>query len=85
MVPDAPTSVPATIRSVDCKTYPLAATVSPVNALSREITIGNLVVRNQHEIRGIIRGLSATGVDIGFVPRQHGFAPLEVASHSNGF
>ena len=28
------------MRSVDCKTYPLAATVNPVNALSSEITIG---------------------------------------------
>ena len=40
IVPDAPTRVPATISSVDCRTYPLAATVNPVNALSNEITIG---------------------------------------------
>ena len=40
MVPDAPTNVPATIRSVACRTYPLAATVRPVNAFNSEITIG---------------------------------------------
>ena len=40
IVPEAPTSVPATISSVDCRTYPLAATVSPVNAFNSEITIG---------------------------------------------
>ena len=40
IVPDAPTSVPAMIKSVDCRTYPLAATVRPVKALRSEITIG---------------------------------------------
>ena len=39
-VPDAPTSVPATSSRVLDSTYPPAATVSPVNALSSEMTIG---------------------------------------------
>jgi len=40
IVPDAPTNVPAMISNVESKTYPLAATVKPVKALSNEITIG---------------------------------------------
>ena len=40
IVPEAPTNVPATINKVDCNTYPLAATVKPVNAFNNEITIG---------------------------------------------
>src|SRR3954451_13872738 len=39
-VPDAPTSVPATNSSTLLRTYPLAATVRPVNALRSEITMG---------------------------------------------
>ncbi len=39
-VPDAPTSVPATIRAKFPRTNPLAATARPVNAFSREITTG---------------------------------------------
>ena len=40
MVPDAPTSVPATTSSTLSSTMPDAATARPVNALSSEITIG---------------------------------------------
>ena len=40
IVPDAPTSVPATISKVLSSTYPDAATVRPVNAFSNEITTG---------------------------------------------
>ena len=39
-VPDAPTSVPATIKAKLLRTNPLAATESPVKALRREITTG---------------------------------------------
>ena len=39
-MPDAPTSVPATISKVLSSTYPDAATVRPVNAFSSEITTG---------------------------------------------
>src|SRR3954447_6669492 len=39
-VPDAPTSVPATMSSVVRSTAPLAATASPVNAFSSEMTTG---------------------------------------------
>ncbi|CAB5009889.1 unannotated protein [freshwater metagenome] len=40
IVPEAPTSVPAIINRTESSTYPLAATVRPVNALRSEITIG---------------------------------------------
>ena len=40
IVPDAPTSVPATTSSTLPSTRPDAATARPVNALSSEITIG---------------------------------------------
>ena len=40
IVPDAPTKVPAMMSRVESRTYPLAATVKPVKALSSEITIG---------------------------------------------
>ena len=40
MVPEAPTSVPATTSSTLPSTRPDAATARPVNALSSEITIG---------------------------------------------
>ena len=40
IVPDAPTRVPAIINKTESRTYPLAATVRPVNALRSEITMG---------------------------------------------
>ena len=39
-VPDAPTSMPLTIRTFECSTKPVAAAASPVNAFSSEITTG---------------------------------------------
>ena len=39
-LPEAPTSVPATIRAKLLSVNPLAATASPVNAFSSEITTG---------------------------------------------
>ena len=39
-VPDAPTSIPLTIRTFECRTNPVAAAASPVNAFRSEITTG---------------------------------------------
>ena len=39
-VPEAPTSAPATIRTLLWRTKPVAEAASPVNALSSEITTG---------------------------------------------
>ena len=39
-VPEAPTSAPATIRTLLCSTKPVAEAASPVKALSSEITTG---------------------------------------------
>ncbi len=39
-VPDAPTSIPATMRTVESSTKPVAEAARPVNALSSEITTG---------------------------------------------
>ena len=39
-VPDAPTRAPATIRTLLCRTKPVAEAASPVNALRSEITTG---------------------------------------------
>ena len=39
-VPDAPTSIPATIRTLFSSSKPPSATAMPVNALSSEITTG---------------------------------------------
>ena len=40
MLPEAPTSVPATIKAKLLSVNPLAATARPVNALSSEMTTG---------------------------------------------
>ena len=40
MVPDAPTSIPLTIRTLFSSSNPVAAAASPVNAFSSEITTG---------------------------------------------
>src|SRR6266545_3131838 len=39
-VPDAPTSIPLTISTFECRTKPVAAAASPVNAFSNEMTTG---------------------------------------------
>ncbi len=39
-VPDAPTSIPLTISTFECRTNPVAAAASPVNAFRSEITTG---------------------------------------------
>ena len=39
-VPDAPTSMPLTISTFECRTNPVAAAARPVNAFSSEITTG---------------------------------------------
>ena len=39
-MPEAPTSAPLTIRTLLCRTKPVAAAASPVNAFRSEITTG---------------------------------------------
>ena len=39
-VPEAPTSIPLTIRTFECSTKPVAAAANPVNAFRSEITTG---------------------------------------------
>jgi len=39
-VPEAPTSIPLTISTFECRTKPVAAAARPVNAFSIEITTG---------------------------------------------
>ncbi len=39
-MPDAPTSIPLTISTLLCRTKPVAAAASPVNAFSSEMTTG---------------------------------------------
>ena len=69
IVPDAPTSVPAMMRSVEESTYPLAATVRPVKALRSEITIGTSAPPTGSTKSTPKRSESAASTSSGVVPR----------------